>query len=412
MKYKPGSFSKNFAWHGTGLRKLHSVIRVGFNNRLAPVDRNQFREASGLGSPLSLIPINFFLHNRAGQLSVDELVFQAIKRPYSFRFSLLALFALHANRAGSGKSVVERPAMWANEYVRESLWHKGSWRSSALQHAKLDQFINDRMNAQKDVRIKCRNNYRHLFELCELWPTSLKFIDTLTEQWIALAFFLAWDRHLLDGGQGDKDSLVAIVDSDELYKLLGVTRKLAVQQAESYADLYVSVGCQDRFREVKNMLFPGLTAIKPEIPEESGLEWLDQEELDVAVRRRWAEREEQDRDRKKAAALRQRYGNICQFCGLKLQVAKDCHYSEAAHIKGLGKPHDGPDKVSNMLVLCPNHHIQFDRGILSLHKVGTTYRIRSKVAGDPLHNKPIYLCHEIDDACVRYHYTWSASREI
>jgi predicted restriction endonuclease len=31
-----------------------------------------------------------------------------------------------------------------------------------------------------------------------------------------------------------------------------------------------------------------------------------------------------------------------------------------AHIKGLGKPHNGPDVIENMICLCPNHHEQFD----------------------------------------------------
>jgi putative restriction endonuclease len=33
----------------------------------------------------------------------------------------------------------------------------------------------------------------------------------------------------------------------------------------------------------------------------------------------------------------------------------------AGHIKALGKPHDGPDVMENMLCLCPNHHEQFDK---------------------------------------------------
>ena len=31
-----------------------------------------------------------------------------------------------------------------------------------------------------------------------------------------------------------------------------------------------------------------------------------------------------------------------------------------AHIQGLGRPHNGPDIIENMLCLCPNHHDQFD----------------------------------------------------
>ena len=406
MKYSPGSFSKNFAWHRTGLRKLHNVIRTGFNDSLALVDRKQFRRDTGLGASLSLIPVNFFLHNQAGRLSIDELVFQAIERPYTVRFDWLALFALHLNRAGSGPSVVERPAMWANEFVRERLWSDGAWRPRALRDADLDAFIMDRMDAEANVRRKCRTNYRHIFELCGLWPSPIPIINSQAEQWVASALFLAWDRHLLDGGADDKGSLISLVDSDELYKLLGMTREHAFRQAEVLAQLYVSVGCHDRLRQGKKVPVPVLDATTFEVPEEEGLEWLEEEDSNTAVERRRTEREEQERDRKKAGALRRRYGNICQFCGVKLQVAENRFYSEAAHIKALGKPHNGPDKVSNMLVLCPNHHIQFDRGMLRIYKVDATYRIESKVAGDSLHNKVIDLTHTIDDVCVKYHYDW------
>ncbi len=410
MKYAPGSFSKNFAWHATGLRKLHTVIRAGFNDALAPVARQQFRNGSGVGAALSLIPANFFLHNRAGQMSVDELVFQAIERPHSIRFDRLALFALHLNRAGKGKPVVSRPAMWANEFVRERLWQDGAWRYSALPDASLDPFIEDRMDALLNVRVKCRNNYRHLFELCEFWPTSLPIINSQAEQWIASALFLAWDRHILDGGAGDRPALIALVDSEEAYKLLGVTRGYALAQAGDLADLYISVGKLGRFGEAKKVPVPAPPKPAPEIPEEQGLEWLEQEESDKIVERRAVERHEQKRNRRKAAALKQHYDNACQFCGIRLQVAEDRFYSEAAHMKGLGEPHNGPDKATNMIVLCPNHHLQFDRGVLRLHKVGTQYRIKSKTAGDPLRGKAITLTHALDDACVKHHHDWFGSK--
>lgn len=412
-KHAPGSFSKNFAWHGTGLRKLHIVIRAGFRDALAPVPRDRFREDSGLDASLSLIPVNFFLHNKAGRMSVDELVFQAIERPHSIRFDRLALFALHLNRVGTGQRVVSRPAMWANEFVRERLWQSGAWRSSALPDASLDPFIADRMDALLDVRVKCRNNYRHLYELCEFWPTSLPVINAQAEQWIASALFLAWDRHILDGGPSDRASLVDLIDSDELYKLLGVTRAFALAQAGDLAELYGSVGGIERFREAKTApapITPPPPKPAPEIPEEEGLEWLEQEESDEVVERRAVERQEQKRNRKKAAALKQHYDNTCQFCGTKLQISEDRHYSEAAHIKGLGEPHNGPDKASNMLVLCPNHHLQFDRGILRIAKVGGDYVIRSKALGDPLNGQKIAVTHTLDDACVNYHYKWFGSK--
>lgn len=402
MKYTPGSFSKNFAWHGTGLRKLHTVIRAGFHNSLTPVERQRFREDSDLDTSLSLIPVNFFLHNRNSRISVDELVFQAVERPHSTRFDRLGLFALHLNRVGKGHRVVERPAMWANEFVRECLWSGGVWQSSALPDASLDSFIEDRMAAQGDVRVKCRNNYRHLFELCQLWPSSLPIINSGAEQWIGSAFFLAWDRYILDGGGSEKAALLALIASEELYKLLGVTEQYAMTQANRLADLYVHVGRLDRFLGTKKVLVPPA----PEVPEEAGLEWIEQQESDEVIGRRAVERQEQQRDRQKAAALKQHYNNTCMFCGTRLQVAEDRFYSEAAHIRGVGAPHNGPDKASNMLVLCPNHHLQFDRGVLRLQKGGAHYQIKSQTAADPLHGKTITLTHPIDDECVKYHHDW------
>ena len=125
---------------------------------------------------------------------------------------------------------------------------------------------------------------------------------------------------------------------------------------------------------------------------------------DAVIERKLVERLEQKRDRREAAALKQRYNNACMFCGTQLQVAKDRFYSEAAHIRGLGKPDNGPDNRSNMLVLCPNHHIQFDWGVLRLHKVSDHYQIKSKAVADPLDGKKITLIHSIDDDCVKSHH--------
>ncbi len=35
-------------------------------------------------------------------------------------------------------------------------------------------------------------------------------------------------------------------------------------------------------------------------------------------------------------------------------------------MRPLGKPHEGPDTVENVLCLCPNHHVLFDRGAIGL----------------------------------------------
>jgi len=437
MKYAPGSFSKNFAWHGTGLKKLHTSIISGFSGKLIPVGRQQWRDASGIGDPsLELIPVNFFLHNSVGKMSVDELVLQAVQHPHSIRFDRLALFALHLNRNGSGKGVVSRPAMWANEYVRERLWSAGRWQAASLQDGSLDAFIADRMDAQQDVRIKCRNNYRHLYELCAYWPAPLQTINSGADQWMASALFLSWDRHSLDGGNTDKSSLIGMVSSDQLYRLLGVSEGYALRQADSLADLYISSGGPNRVTSVASAMAVkpapsgksggSTTAITtpvtslagktttpvspPELPEETGIDWVDQEGSDEVVERRTAERSIQKSNRKKAAALKLHYDNKCMFCGIKLQVAEGRYYSEAAHIKPLGKPHDGPDKIGNMLVLCPNHHLQFDWGILRMVKSGTGFKVLSSSKGDPLNGRMVTSKHTLDEVCIDWHNDWFKSR--
>jgi len=39
-------------------------------------------------------------------------------------------------------------------------------------------------------------------------------------------------------------------------------------------------------------------------------------------------------------------------------------YAEAAHIRALGLPHNGPDVLENLLCLCPNDHVRFDAGAI------------------------------------------------
>ncbi len=57
------------------------------------------------------------------------------------------------------------------------------------------------------------------------------------------------------------------------------------------------------------------------------------------------------------------YDYRCQACGIRLETAAG-PYVEAAHIRPLGTPHNGPDSADNILCLCPNHHVLFDYGEL------------------------------------------------
>ncbi|THA25661.1 hypothetical protein E4198_13960 [Streptomyces sp. RKND-216] len=73
------------------------------------------------------------------------------------------------------------------------------------------------------------------------------------------------------------------------------------------------------------------------------------------------------RDTKAALQVKEMYNNTCQMCQERVVVSpQGSAYSEAAHIQAVGKPHNGPDIMENLLCLCPTCHVRFDRGALQL----------------------------------------------
>jgi putative restriction endonuclease len=67
------------------------------------------------------------------------------------------------------------------------------------------------------------------------------------------------------------------------------------------------------------------------------------------------------RDTAQARRIKAIYYYRCQMCGTRLEGLAG-PYAEAAHIRPLGTLHNGPDTPENILCLCPNHHVLFDRG--------------------------------------------------
>jgi putative restriction endonuclease len=84
----------------------------------------------------------------------------------------------------------------------------------------------------------------------------------------------------------------------------------------------------------------------------------------------------------------------CQVCGARLDTPPG-PYAEAAHVRPLGRPHDGPDVLANVLCLCPNHHVQFDRWAFALADdlalIGLDGQLR------------VHPHHRIEAEHVRYH---------
>lgn len=66
-----------------------------------------------------------------------------------------------------------------------------------------------------------------------------------------------------------------------------------------------------------------------------------------------------DRNHLLSDKVKKLYNYRCQVCNSLLEKPKGA-IAVGAHIRALGRPHDGPDNINNLICLCPNHHAQFD----------------------------------------------------
>lgn len=106
-----------------------------------------------------------------------------------------------------------------------------------------------------------------------------------------------------------------------------------------------------------------------------------------------------DRDARLVRHIKEMYDDACQVCGARVETM-DSHYSEAAHIRGLGGPHLGPDQLSNLLCLCPNHHIEFDRFAICIEEDWT---VRRNSTGVVEYELKLHADHVIEQDHIRYH---------
>ncbi|GAA4561072.1 HNH endonuclease [Planotetraspora kaengkrachanensis] len=72
------------------------------------------------------------------------------------------------------------------------------------------------------------------------------------------------------------------------------------------------------------------------------------------------------RDSALAEQVKLVHNHQCQICGIRLTTRRG-PYAEGAHIRPLGTPHNGPDEPGNLLCLCPNHHVLFDGGTITIN---------------------------------------------
>jgi len=118
--------------------------------------------------------------------------------------------------------------------------------------------------------------------------------------------------------------------------------------------------------------------ISDEVAEEQTVRKLRQSELIV-------------RNRQFVKKIKNRYLNCCQLCNTQLKINNNLFYSEVHHIIPLGSPHNGKDKLSNMICVCPNCHVLLDLGAIKLETAGI-FKLKHKISEESLnyHNSIIY----------------------
>jgi putative restriction endonuclease len=92
------------------------------------------------------------------------------------------------------------------------------------------------------------------------------------------------------------------------------------------------------------------------------------------------------------------HDHTCQVCGIRLEVDGGA-YAEGAHIRALGRPHDGPDVTTNVLCLCPNDHMLFDKGAIYIDG-GKVHRTADRTV---LHELRVHREHPLDHDAIHYH---------
>ena len=92
------------------------------------------------------------------------------------------------------------------------------------------------------------------------------------------------------------------------------------------------------------------------------------------------------------------YDDVCQFCRIPLDTPLG-RISEAAHIQGLGFPHNGPDVIGNLICLCPNHHKLFDS---SGFYINQNLELISTISGENFGVLFVSQEHQLMPECLQY----------
>ena len=105
------------------------------------------------------------------------------------------------------------------------------------------------------------------------------------------------------------------------------------------------------------------------------------------------------RDNRLAIWVKHLHNWTCQMCSERVHTPAGA-YAEAAHIRPLGTPHNGPDQTTNMLCLCPNCHKRLDTFARHIDENG---HVVDTLSGESLGLLRLHPSHAILSEHLEYH---------
>jgi hypothetical protein len=392
--FEPGNFSKNFGWGSQkGLQKLRHDLINGFGAKFEPISRKEFEKNGELAPEIGLYLQSYFIPSTQENGTVfhpDELTIQAYSSIDIETFDHLAFFALLQN------------CEWLNHLFREHIWINGKWDHRKLSDKALKDWISKNVNATPQVQTKCFTNLRRILLIA--YPGYLvgNFDEDTRFLWISASFYLIWDRYLIEHNKVMLDFKKAkkLLDDGEIHKLIPTTEDEIDDYFEDVYKNYTQSRGLDRIKIAKISKHN-----KRNLKEDSRIVISKLKMSSIPVDKQLRAYYQLVRDKGLARTVKEIYQDECQFCGQTTIVGidPDLTYSEAAHIQPISEK--GPDSIDNLIVLCSKHHIQFDRGLLSLEIEKNKIIILSKISSDDINRKQIRLKkgHSLNTKYINWH---------
>lgn len=118
---------------------------------------------------------------------------------------------------------------------------------------------------------------------------------------------------------------------------------------------------------------------------------------------RMVRRREFDRDYDALNDLKKKYDYQCQVCGLRIELGKGRFFCEAHHLRPLGGIHQGKDNEGNVIIVCPNHHAEFDFFLFAiLDVVNGKGKLEHMYRGLASNERSITVKHKLDKDNLDY----------